>query len=66
MINKLSKILSAGFNLLIKGTFFVIKRVFAKFIKIYILRLKPPYTRIGMPCVNTQHFWNNVYKAVHE
>ena len=63
MINKLSKILFTGFNLLIKGTFLVIKRVFAKFIKIYILRLELPYTRVGMPCVNTQHFWNNVYKA---
>ncbi len=63
MINKLRKILFAGFKLLIKGTFLVIKRVFAKFIKIYILRLKRPYTRVGMPCVNTQHFWNNVYKA---
>lgn len=66
MTNKLSKILSTGFNLLIKGTFLVIQCVFAKFIKIYILRLKLPYTRVGMPCVNTQHFWNNVYKAVHE
>lgn len=63
MINKLSKILSTGSKLLIKGTFLVIKRVFAKFIKIYILRLKHPYTRVGVPCVNTQHFWNNVYKA---
>lgn len=66
MTNKLSKILSTGFNLLIKGTFLVIQCVFTKFIKIYILRLKLPYTRVGMPCVNTQHFWNNVYKAVHE
>lgn len=66
MTNKLSKILSTGFNLLIKGTFLVIQCVFAKFIKIYILRLKLPYTRVGMPCVNTQYFWNNVYKAVHE
>ncbi len=66
MTNKLSKILSADSNLLIKDTFFVIKCVFAKFIKIYILRLELTYTRVGMPCVNTQHFWNNVYKAVHE
>lgn len=66
MTNKLSKILSTGFNLLIKGTFLVIQCVFAKFIKIYILRLELPYTMVGMPCVNTQHFWNNVHKAVHE
>lgn len=63
MINKLRKILFAGFNLLIKDTFLVIQCVFAKFIIIYILRLELPYTRVGMPCVNTQHFWNNVYKA---
>ncbi len=66
MTNKLSKILLADYNILIKGTFLVIQCVFVKFIKIYILRLKLPYTRVGMPCVNTQHFWNNVYKAVHE
>ncbi len=66
MTNKLSKILPADSNILIKGTFLVIKRVFAKFIKIYILRLELPYTMVGMPCVNTQHFWNNVHKAVHE
>lgn len=66
MTNKLSKILPADSNLLIKDTFLVIQCVFAKFIKIYILRLELPYTRVGMPCVNTQQFWNNVYKAVHE
>lgn len=66
MTNKLSKILPADSNLLIKDTFLVIQCVFAKFIKIYILRLKLPYTRVGMPCVNTLRFWNNVYKAVHE
>lgn len=66
MTNKLSKIPPADSNILIKGTFLVIKRVFAKFIKIYILHLKLPYTRVGMPCVNTLHFWNNVYKAVRE
>ena len=66
MTNKLSKIIPADSNFLIKDTFLVIQCVFAKFIKIYILRLELPYTRVGMPCVNTQHFWNNVYKAVHE
>ena len=66
MTNKLSKILPADSNLLIKDTFLVIKCVFAKFIKIYILRLELPYTMVGMPCVNKQHFWNNVHKAVHE
>lgn len=66
MTNKLSKILPADYNLLIKDTFLVIQCVLAKFIKIYILRLELHYTRVGMPCVNTQHFWNNVYKAVHE
>ncbi len=66
MTNKLSKIFSTDYNLLIKDTFLVIQCVFAKFIKIYILRLELPYTRVGMPCVNTRHFWNNVYKAVHK
>lgn len=40
MTNKLSKILPTDSNILIKDTFLVIQCVFAKFIKIYILRLK--------------------------